>query len=233
MIVEKCIAELNKGGKVIYILPSRGAMFDVRQLFMSIYGGIADSYIFGFDDLEQIICEEHVGAEKIISDNVVKAVMKLIINDCCGGTMFEKVKSKNGFIRSVFNFIKPQALNISSRFEVQGEIIDGTLRAKCKIMADIYKEYEAYKNEKALCDVDDISIMSCDMAKDAKIFLKTGIMVVDGFINIDPVNVSLLKNISEHHRHMDFANIPYKNENNDDFIKRDHERPDGAGLYPR
>ncbi len=224
MIVEKCITELNKGKKVIYILPSREAMFDVRQLFMSIYGGIADSYILGFDDLEQIICRDHVDAEKIISDNVVKAVMKQIINDCCSGTMFEMVKSKNGFIRSVFNFIKRlKRLNMTpDSFVGKVKSFDGTLRAKCEIIADIYKKYEAYKKEKGVYDVDDISIMSCDMAKDAKVFLKTGIMVVDGFINIDPVNVSLLKNISAHHGHMDFfANIPYKNANNDDFIKNE------------
>jgi ATP-dependent helicase/nuclease subunit B len=224
MLVEKCIKVLNKGKKVIYILPSREAMFDVRQLFMSIYGGIADSYIFGFDDLEQIICRDHVDAEKIKFDNVVKAIIKQIINDCCSGTIFEKVKSKNGFIRSVYNFIKRlKRLNITlESFEGKLKSFDGTLRAKCEIIADIYKKYEVYKREKGLYDVDDISIMSCDMAKDAKIFLQTGIMVVDGFINIDPVNVSLLKSISGNFHHMEiYANIPYKNVNNDDFIKNE------------
>lgn len=224
MLVEKCVEVLKKGQKVIYILPSREAMFDVREKFIERYGGIADAYIFGFDDFEQLLCKDIIKSSNIVRESTIYFIIRHILSTIGEDELYGRVKDKPGFIKAVYRFIK-RLKRMDLTPDEYGEIIksfNGILRVKCELLNKIYREYEKYKSESNIIDIDDISNIACDAACNSEILSQTGILIVDGFINMDHINKRLLKSIIEYTPGLDMiASIPYKNENNEEFIKNE------------
>lgn len=223
-LVNKCLDAIKDGQKVVYILPSREAMFDVRNRFIDSYGGIVDSYIFGFADLEKLICQDKIPSKKVIYDNVIELILKDILAKNKDNSIFNPVKNKLGFIDGVYQLIKRlKRLNISpEEFRNRSKLMEGILEKKCSFLADIYQEYEAFKKAEGIYDLNDYSLKACEEIKHCELFSQLGVLVVDGFINIDPVNKLLLKNISEIYPETDlYANIPYKNIHNQAFLQEE------------
>ena len=71
--------------------------------------------------------------------------------------------------------------------------LEGNLFRKCKSIYNIYHGYEEFKTQKGLMDIDDISLKAAEACVHSRIFKDIGIIVIDGFINIDPVNLELVK----------------------------------------
>jgi len=220
-MVQKCIEVLNNDQKVIYILPSREAMFDVRNIFMSLYGGIVNSYIFGFDDFEKLLCSGETNFDNLLNSNSIGVIIRSLLAGIPEDAYYARVKSKSGFAKAVYGCIKRlKRLDISpDDFLRKSQKLDSALRLKCSVVADIYKQYESYKSEKSLYDIDDISIKACGVIKDNPLLSETGIIIIDGFINIDPINKKLMQVIKQNHPHIQIlGNFPCKNVHNSQFI---------------
>lgn len=223
-LVNKCLDILKTGKKVAYILPSREAMFDVRNHLITSYGGIVDSYIFSFDDLEKLICQNKIPHQKIIPDNVIELILRDILNRNKDKSVFNLVKNKLGFISEVYQLIKRlKRLNISpEEFRNKSDLMEGMLERKCNFLANVYQEYEAYKKAEGLYDINDLSLLACEEVRGSQFLSQLGVLVIDGFIDIDPVYKLLLKNISETYPEIHLsANIPYKNIHNQTFIQKE------------
>lgn len=220
-LVKECIRYINAGLKVFYILPSREAMFDVRRHFTTELGGIFGWHVFGFDDLEQLILGKSLNNAKIIGDLEERMLLKHVLKELPEDTVFDKVKDKPGFLDLLIHTIrKLKRLCISpDEFRSRTAELKGNLLRKCQGFQCIYSGYERIKTEKGLMDIDDISIEAVEACTSTKLFENTAVIVVDGFINIDPVNIKLLKNIQQEYPGISvYANIPFRNRNNEQFL---------------
>ncbi|NLP14908.1 MAG: hypothetical protein GX383_10645 [Clostridium sp.] len=221
-LVKKCAGLMNKGWKVFYILPSREAMFDVRRLFAKEPGGILNCHVFGFDDLERLILKKSLVNFKIIGNMEERLILKRVLKELPPNTFFDKVKNKPGFLELLIRTIRKLKRQCVSPEEfLSGTAgFEGNLLIKCQAFYSIYSGYERIKTEKGLMDVDDISIKAVEACLDSKHLNDTAAIVVDGFFNIDPVNIKLLENIQKGFPGISFyANVPFKNENNEQFLK--------------
>ncbi|SNX54885.1 PD-(D/E)XK nuclease family protein [Thermoanaerobacterium sp. RBIITD] len=222
ILILKCIDALKNGKKAIYLLPSREVMFDVREKFMSYNGGISDINIFGFDDLEKIICSDLIKKFTMISFDEINEILKSIVNKICDKSYYNDVKDKIGFIKSVNGFIKVLKRHLISPEDIKNMLncFGPILKKKCSILSSIYEEYENYKSKRELIDIDDISIKAQELVNKNNYFENVGVIVIDGFINIDTVNKNLIESIIKSFCDIDiYANIPFKNTYNEDFIR--------------
>jgi ATP-dependent helicase/nuclease subunit B len=220
-LVKECVRYINNGSKVFYILPSREAMFDVRRLFTKELGGIFGFHVFGFDDLEKLILGKSINDAKIISDLQERMILKHVLKELSEDTLFDKVKSKPGFLDLLIHTIrKLKRLHVSpEEFLSRTAELKGNLLKKCEGFQSIYSGYEKIKAERGLIDIDDISMKAVKACPNTKLFENTAIIVVDGFINIDPVNIKLLNTIQQEYPDISiYANIPFRNRNNEQFL---------------
>lgn len=220
-LVMECAKYIKDGLKAFYILPSREAMFDARRLFTEELGGIFGCNVVGFDDFERLILGKSLFEDKIIGDMEARIVLTRVLKDIPSVFFFDKVTEKPGFLDLLLHTIRQlKRCNISpDEFLLRTAELKGDSLKKCESLHFIYSTYERIKSEKDLMDIDDISMKAVEACGNTKIFEKSGILVIDGFINIDPVNTKLIKNIIEEHPEISvYANMPFKNKNNEQFL---------------
>lgn len=220
-LVRQCIKSIDNGQSAVYILPSREAMFHVRQLFTQEMGGRFGCHIFGFEDFERMIVGEALENSLIAGDLEQRFVLKYVLNQLPQHNVFNKVKNKSGFVQTLIHTIRRlKRLNISpDEFLTKTAMLEGSLLKKCECFQYIYSNYEKVKQSKDIIDIDDISLKAVTACKNADIFKNAGVIVIDGFINIDAVNVQLIKNICEQYPDISvYANVPFKNINNQQFL---------------
>lgn len=220
-LVKESIGYINEGLEVFYILPSREAMFDVRCLFTKELGGIFGCQVFGFDDFERMILGKSLNDAKIIGDLEERMLLKHVIEELPESTLFDKVKDKPGFLELLIHTIRQlKRLCVApDEFLSRTAGLKENFLRKCQGFHCIYSGYERIKAEKGLMDVDDISMRAVEACTSSKVFEHTAVIVVDGFINIDLVNIKLLKNIQQEYPSVSvYANIPFRNRNNEQFL---------------
>ncbi|NLL05413.1 MAG: hypothetical protein GX270_06410 [Clostridiaceae bacterium] len=228
-IVEQCVNALENGNRFIYILPSKEAMFDVRERIIERHGGLVNHYIFGFDDLEREIVKDSIPASKTINESASILILRSLLRYLVGSRellFFNKVYNKLGFIEVLYRIIKRikrlnlTAENLETKIDNFNKITDNKiLYNKCTDVLKVFRWYENYKKDKDIYDIDDISIKAVEMAKEAPIFANIEVLAVDGFINIDPINKELLVQVLRHYPDIRFiASIPFKNHIVDEFV---------------
>lgn len=101
-LIDLCI-ELQKQGKnFIYILPSREALGDVRSNLLNKLGGIFNSKIIMFDELERDITEDHLLNGKVIYQDTERLLIKGICENIKNQLKyFNNICTKNGFIEEL------------------------------------------------------------------------------------------------------------------------------------
>ncbi|MDI3310579.1 MAG: UvrD-helicase domain-containing protein [Thermoanaerobacterium sp.] len=222
MLIEKSMETIRNGNRALYILPSREAMFDVRDKFIKLNGGIVDTDILVFEDLSMLLCGDLIKDYTIISTYEIKEILRNILWKSHYNGYYRNVKDKAGFLKSVLSFIKTAKRNMLNPNDIK-KIANGSkrnvLKEKLNNLAGIYIEYEEYKNKNGLIDVDDISVKAFQYANSSNYFSRIGIVVIDGFINLDGVNMQLLKKMALNSSYDIYVNIPFKNEYNEGFIK--------------
>lgn len=228
-IVEQCVKALENGNKFIYILPSREAMFDVRNRLVERYGGLINQYVFGFDDLESEIVKDSVPASKIIDESASILILRSLLKGLADSNkmpFFNKVCNKSGFIEALYRTIKrlkrlyllPDKLeSIIQNFNKTAD--NKILYDKCADVLKVFRHYEDYKKDRDIYDIDDISFKAIEKAGSASIFKDVEVFAIDGFINLDPVNKALLREVVSHYPDIKFmASLPFKNPNVDEFV---------------
>ncbi len=220
-LVMECIGHIKQGQTALYILPSREAMFDVRRLFCEQMGGIFNCYVFGFDDLERMVLEKELRKKRVIDDNEKRVILRRLVEGLSEDNCFRRVRHKQGFLNLMIDTIRlfKRSCIMPDEFWVRTSGFSGRLLEKCRGVYEIYRLYEGFKARKGLMDVDDISIEAIEACKDAPILKSTGIMVIDGFVNVDPVNLKLVSTIMESHPDISiYVNVPFRNDYNQEFV---------------
>ncbi|QCX34007.1 hypothetical protein FDN13_09980 [Caloramator sp. E03] len=229
-LIEECIKILNSGKKVIYIAPSREAIFDVRNRLIKKYGGIMNTFVGGFDDLEWEISKNYIDFSRVIDESAIFIILENICKRYHDSFIFfSKVLNKEGFIQSAYNIIKRlKRFNITVNGfknildEINNKEENKILYKKCYDIYTLYNLYQQSLKELDYYDVDDISFIAAESALKYEGFKDVGIFIIDGYIYIDPINIELIKNITDKNNSIRYiCNIPFKTKANEDFIKRE------------
>lgn len=211
---------MHRGQKAVYILPSREAMFDVRRMLTEENGGISDCLILGFDNLERIITRSQVKRDTLNNGEVRSIIRGLLAT--MRPPVFAGVIDKPGLTDGLVTAIKSLKRQYISPADFNHRIsgFEGIVQDKCQAVSHIYQAYEEYKEAHGSLDIDDLSWLAINNAAEAPLFNTTGVIVIDGFINIDAVNVELLREIAATYPEIDFlAHVPFRNVHNEDFLR--------------
>ncbi|MDN5277478.1 MAG: ATP-dependent helicase/nuclease subunit [Clostridiales bacterium] len=220
-LVVECIERIKQGQTALYILPSREAMFDVRRLFAEQMGGIFNCHVFGFDDLERMILENELRKKRVIDDTEQRVILRQLVEGLSEDNFFRRVRYKQGFLNLMIDTIRlfKRSCVTPDEFWVRTSSFHGRLLEKCRGVYEIYQQYERFKARRNLMDIEDISIEAIKACKDARILKATGVIVIDGFVNVDPVNLNLVSSIMESHPDIPiYVNVPFKNDYNREFV---------------
>lgn len=192
-LIEHC-SELQKDDKnFIYILPSREAITDVRYALIEKNQGIINSYIITFDELEKLIIEPHINKERIIHEEFEQILIKDICEKSIENlTYYKKICTKKGFIEEIRAFIKAlkrQTIRSEDLLDIINNEENEILKSKLEDIYIIYKEYNKSLRENNVYDINDISLKAVEFVKNSKVFDDYDAIIIDGFINIDVVNL--------------------------------------------
>lgn len=221
-LINMCI-ELQKQGKsFIYILPSREAIRDTRYKIIEKSGGIVNSQIIMFDELERALTEDVINNSNIIFEDVQKLILKRV----CEGSgdklnYFNKICTKTGFVEENKSFIKALKRSLISPEELNEKlesVSDLILKDKLFDLKCIYEGYVNNLSDKNIYDVDDISKIAIEKASEDSILSGVDALIIDGFINIDKVNIELLRKIASLNELNIYVNCPYVNSLSRDFL---------------
>lgn len=224
-LIDMC-ADLQKQGKnFIYILPSREAIRDIRYKLIEKLGGIVNSKIIMFDELEKDLTEEFINSSSIIFEDVEKLMLKNVCESLEDKLKyFNKICTKTGFIEENKSFIKvlkrslisPE--NLSEKLEAERDLI---LKDKLLDIQLIYSEYTKSLQDKKVYDINDISKIAIDTVEQSAVLSEFYTLIIDGFINIDKVNVELIRKIASLNKLNIYVNCPYVNTFNREFLDKE------------
>lgn len=222
-LIEMC-AELQKQGKnFIYILPSREALRDVRSKLLEKLGGIFNSKIIMFDELEREIAENHLLNKNLIYQDTQRLLIKGICENIKGDfKYFKSICTKNGFIEENLSFIKNlkrSCIDDDMLFHFQSEINDEILKDKLFDLQLVYKNYNNYLNKNNLYDINDVSLLAVDKVNKFEELENISAIIIDGFINIDKVNQELINKISLLNKVDMYINCPFLNSFTASFLE--------------
>ncbi|MGV8979669.1 PD-(D/E)XK nuclease family protein [Clostridium sp.] len=222
-LLEYC-SELQKCGKnFIYILPSREAIMDVRYALIEKNQGIINSYIITFDELEEIIVEPHISKERVIYEEFEQILIEGICKKSMDNlTYYKKICSKKGFIEEIRSFIKAlkrQTVNEDDLINIINKVENEILKSKLEDIYIIYKDYNKSLSENNVYDINDISLKAVEFAKNSKELHEFDAIIIDGFINIDVVNLELINEISKSKDINIYVNSSFRNNLIEPFIR--------------
>ncbi|MBU3189950.1 PD-(D/E)XK nuclease family protein [Clostridium bowmanii] len=222
-LLEYC-SELQKCGKnFIYILPSREAIMDVRYALIEKNKGIINSYIITFDELEELIVDPYISKERIIYEEfeqiLIQGICKKSIDNL---TYYTKICTKKGFIEEIRTFIKAlkrQTVTEDNLLNIVRNEENEILKSKLEDIYIIYKAYNKSLSENNVYDINDISLKAVEFAKSSKVFDEFDAIIIDGFINIDVVNLELINEISKSKDIDIYVNSSFRNHLIEPFIR--------------
>lgn len=216
-IYDLCCRNIKQGRRVIYIAPSRELIFKVRKDMSSLMGGLINMDVMSFDDLESEILKG-IGRSGFSADSstlsiILSGVLKKLA-DHNSLSFFIRVLDKPGFVESCLKAIR--RLKRSMTFPDDLEKIMGDLNQQRELplkLSDLEVIYRAYNSELgrlSIKDSEDLAIEAVDLSSNSSLFSSMGLMVVDGFIDIDPINRELLKNIADSFPQADYiCSVPF------------------------
>lgn len=210
-IIDICVDKMQKGKGFLYILPSRESIFEVRDKLMNRYKGIVNSSVVTFYDLEEKNFNLIKGEISSISDVEAKIILKKSLMSV-NLSYFQKIKDTDGFTNQIFSTIKKLKRNLikpEDRDNFIFKLEDTILKKKFEDIFKVYEKYEELKGE--LPDVDDISIVSSEMISE-KLLELVDIIIIDGYINIDPVDYKLIDNLLNIYKGDVVVSVPFAND---------------------
>jgi ATP-dependent helicase/nuclease subunit B len=225
VIIGKCRSAIRDGRGVIYIAPSREVIFDVRRRLTGEFGGMLGIFVGGFDDLEaQLVREKGPGGTVIDDATALAALGDICRRQAASLSCFAGVAERPGFVRELHRAIRrlkrlaltPEAF--AAKLAAGRDRLDAVPARKCRDILNLYSAYQTFLAEKGLLDVDDISLRAV-AAADSSLLAGAGLLVVDGYINIDPVSRALLQAVVRAYPALPMvASIPFRSEQSEPFL---------------
>lgn len=228
-LIDMCIDLQKQGKSFIYILPSREAIRDVRHKILERLGGIINSQIIMFDELETALTEDVINSSNIIFDDAQKLILRRVCESLEDKLKyFNKICMKAGFIEENKNFIKALKRSLITTDDITKKleaVTDPILKDKLFDLKLIYEQYIKELSDKKVYDVNDDSQLAIVMALDSAKLTDIDTIIIDGFINIDEVNIELIRKIAFLNQSNIYVNCPYVNDLNRDFLKEEILKP--------
>lgn len=228
-LINMCIDLQKQGKSFIYILPSRESIRDVRHKLLEKLGGIINSKIIMFDELEMALTEEFINSSSIIFEDVEKLILQRVCESLEDKLMyFNRICTKTGFVEENKSFIKALKRNLISPEELSEKlesVTDSILKEKLYDLEIIYNEYTRDLRDKEIYDVNDISQIAIEKAVEGSVLSEVDTLIIDGFINIDKVNVELIRKIASLNKLNIYVNCPYVNASSRDFLEQEILKP--------
>lgn len=223
ILIDYC-CELQKLGKrFLYILPNRESLKNVRESFINTLGGLINSYVIMIDELEKLLTEGVMDKSRLINKDYSHYFLGNIIEENVDKLKFyKKIYNKKGFIEESYTFIKAlkrHNMDGDKLLDIINKVENEILKDKLKDLYVIYNEYTNVLNNKNLYDVDDVGLKAIEVVSDGNILKNYDAIIIDGFINIDKVDLDILKAICETSDIDIFANCSFNNELTKPFFK--------------
>lgn len=224
-LIDMCIDLQRQGKSFIYILPSREAIRDVRHKLLEKLGGFINSKIIMFDELENKLTGQFINNSNIIFQDIEKLMIQRICENLKDKLRyFNKICTKNGFIEENKSFIKNLKRSMVNPKELSKKlesIEDPILKDKLFDLKLIYDEYTKTLRDKELFDIDDISLIAIEKAAESAELFGVDTLIIDGFINIDKVNIELIRKIASLNMLNIYVNCPYINNLSREFLEEE------------
>jgi ATP-dependent helicase/DNAse subunit B len=226
-IYDLCCQNIKQGRRVIYIAPSRELIFKVRKDISSIMGGLINMDVMSFDDLEMEIlkCGSRSGyaADSSALSIILSGVLEKL---ACRNSLsfFASVLDKPGFVEGCLRAIR--RLKRSMAFpddlkKIMEELNEQReLSLKLADLEIIYRAYDSELKRLRIKDSEDLAIDAVGLSGNSSLFSSMGLMVVDGFIDIDSINMGLLKNIADAFPQADYiCSVPFNAPSSREFVE--------------
>ncbi|HHU64014.1 MAG TPA: hypothetical protein GXZ32_07425 [Clostridiales bacterium] len=207
-LIDFCLRLQRQGMGFLYILPSRDSIFNVRNYILRKNGGMVQSGVIMFDDLERMIAGDYIDAHRVLKPWVGRILLKKAAVQVAGNLKcFGDVLDKEGFIDEVASVIK----SIKRRTCLAPkEYLKSIQALKHKPYLydkahDIYLIYSAYQKELynlRLYDDDDLALKAVELAGRSPSLDNIRAVIIDGFINVDRVDMGIIYGLKKRN-HMD------------------------------
>jgi ATP-dependent helicase/nuclease subunit B len=224
-ILQYCSQFQKSSKNFIYILPSREAITDVRYSLIEKNQGIISSHIITFDELEELIVEPHISSDRIIYEEFEQVLIAGICKESIDKlTYYKKICEKKGFIEETRAFIKGlkrQTVSEDDLSEIISSEQNEILKSKLEDLYIIYKGYNKSLSENNVYDINDISLKAVEFARSSKVLDDFDAIIIDGFINIDKVNMNLIKEISKSKEIDIYVNSSFRNSLIEPFLREE------------
>lgn len=228
-LIDLCVSLQKQGKNFIYILPSREAIRDVRYKLLELLGGFLNSKIIMFDELERDITDEFINSSSVIFEDVEKLLLRMICeNSEHKLKYFDKICTKTGFIeesKSFINNLKRSLVDPEKLRDSLETVEDLILKDKLLDLQLVYNEYVKSLRENKIYDVNDISQIAIDKVLGSSALSEIDTLIIDGFINIDKVNIELIRKIVSMDKLNIYVNCPYINSFSEEFLEKEILKP--------
>lgn len=229
-IYDLCCQNIKQGRRVIYIAPSRELIFKVRDDISSLMGGLINMDVMSFDDLQMEILKfsgrSVFSADSSALSIVLSGILEKLAHQSEGSPLsfYTSVLDKTGFAEGCLRTIKrlKRSMVLSDDLKKIRESLNehGELLLKLSDLEVIYREYEMELKRLKIKDSEDLAMESVGLAGGSQMFSSMGLMVVDGFIDIDPINRELLRNIADAFPQAEYiCNVPFDAPSAREFVK--------------
>lgn len=224
-MLERCIDVLKKGKRVIYIAPSRELAEYIRQEFMTGFGGLINTDVIVIDELEQNCAREFLGTRRILPEDIGIMVLKEVMRnlDLEGKLHFyRKVYARYGLLQGLLSTIKKikrQALSPKELLIKAQDTGDNILIKKAKNLTAIFEAYDRKLEELGFVDMEDMARIAIENSARCTYLEGVELIAVDGYINLDRIDVKLLESIVQNRYIKVIGHVPMNTPFIDSFIE--------------
>jgi len=227
-IYDLCCQNIKKGRRVIYIAPSRELIFKVRKDISSLMGGLINIDVMSFDDLEMEILKgsgrSGFSVDSSALSIILSGTLEKLAHQDTSLSFFTSVLDKPGFVEGCLRAIRRMKRSMvlpDDLRRIRESLNDhGELSLKLSDLEAIYRAYESELKRLKIKDSEDLAMEAVDLARSSFMFSSMGLMVVDGFIDIDPINRELLRNIAEAFPQADYiCSVPFNAPSAREFVE--------------
>lgn len=227
-IYQQCCKNIRYGKRVIYIAPSRELIFKVRKDITSLMGGLINMDVMSFDDLQMEILKGS-GRSGFSADSgalsiILSGALEKLADKGMSLSFFKNVIDKPGFVEGCLRAIRRMKRSMvlpDDLKEIREALSEHKeLLLKLSDLETIYREYMRELKRLRIKDSEDLAMEAVSLAGNSFMFSSMGLMVVDGFTDIDPINRELLRNIADTFPEADYiCNIPFNAPSAEKFVE--------------
>jgi ATP-dependent helicase/nuclease subunit B len=222
-LVQRCIDQADQGRRSLYLAPSREVIFAVRDQIEALQGGIMHIQVGGLEDLEKCLLPS--GAVCRIDGQTAVRMVQYILKQIRAGKAHEVISTaadQEGLARLLYRQIKRTKRANLDPDQLTERLASAAIPQEkepfWELLADVYRVYQTMLNDRGLLDVDDLSMLAA-RSEAAHPALLPDFLVLDGYINVDPVHRDMLAKLFTLHPQLGcMVGVPFFTKAADSFL---------------